>query len=105
MAFFISSETTLKQALDPVFRVVSDEMKKAIHFYQSEEKGDSPTSAILAGGTAGMPEAASTLTKLLGIEVIVGNPFSKVSVDPQAVTQLAGYAPLYSIAVGLAMRE
>ena len=98
-------EGKVKQALDPVFRVVSDEMKKAIHFYQSEEKGDSPTSAILAGGTAGMPEAASTLTKLLGIEVIVGNPFSKVSVDPQAVTQLAGYAPLYSIAVGLAMRE
>ena len=98
-------EGKVKQALDPVFRVVSDEMKKSIHFYHSEEKGDSPTSAILAGGTAGMPEAASTLTKLLGIEVIVGNPFSKVSVDPQAVTQLAGYAPLYSIAVGLAMRE
>src|SRR3989344_5131805 len=98
-------EGKVKQALDPVFRVVSDEMKKAIHFYQSEEKGDSPTSAILAGGTAGMPEAASALTKLLGIEVIVGNPFSEVSVDPQAVTQLAGYAPLYSIAVGLAMRE
>jgi len=98
-------EGKIKQALYPVFQMVSDEMKKAIHFYQSEEKGNSPTSVLMAGGTAGMPEAASALTKLLGIEVIVGNPFAKVSVDPQAVSALAGYAPFYSVAVGLAMRD
>ena len=45
------------------------------------------------------------IPKMLGIEVIVGNPFSKVKVDPAAVKTLAGYAPLYSIAAGLAMRE
>ena len=98
-------EGKIKGALDPIFRLVADEMKKATHFYQSEEKGDSPSSAILSGGSAGMPEAASTLTKLLGIEVVVGNPFSKVNVDPEAVKSLSGYAPFYSIAVGLAMRE
>lgn len=98
-------EGKIKKALDPIFRMVSDEMRKAIHFYQSEEKGDSPGSAILTGGTAGMPQAASALTKLLGIEVIVGNPFAKVILDPEAQKALAGYAPLYSIAVGLAMRE
>ena len=98
-------EGKIKGALDPILRMVSDEMKKAVHFYQSEEKGEAPKSVILAGGSAGMPEMASSLTKLLGIEVIVGNPFSKVSVDPQAVQALSGYAPLYSVAVGLAMRE
>lgn len=98
-------EGKIKKAIDPVFRMVADEMKKAIHFYQSEEKGDSPSSAILAGGSAGMPEVASTLTKLLGIEVIVGNPFSKIEIDPSAVKSLVGYAPSYSVAVGLAMRE
>ncbi len=98
-------EGKVKGALEPVFRVVADEMKKAIQFYQSDEKGDIPRSAVLSGGTAGMPEAASTLTKLLGIEVVVGNPFAKVEVDPSAVKQLAGFAPLYGIAVGLAMGE
>lgn len=98
-------EGKIKKALDPVFRMVADEMRKAIHFYQSEEKGDSPASAILTGGTAGMPQAASALTKLLGIEVIVGNPFAKVILDPSAQKALLGYSPLYSIAVGLAMRE
>ena len=98
-------EGKIKKALDPVFRLVGEEMKKAIHFYQSEEKGDTPGSVVLAGGSAGMPEVASTLTKLLGIEVIVGNPFSKVDVAPEAVRSLAGFAPFYSIAVGLAMKE
>lgn len=98
-------EGKIKAALQPVFAMVADEMKKAIHFYQAEEKGDSPRSAILAGGTAGMPQVAPTLTKLLGIEVVVGNPFSKVNVDPSVVKTLSGYAPLYSVAVGLALRE
>lgn len=98
-------EGKIKGALDPVFRMVADEMKKASHFYQGEEKGSSPTSAILSGGSAGMPEAASELAKLLGIEVIVGNPFAKVEVEPAAVKSLAGFAPFYSISVGLAMRS
>lgn len=98
-------EGKVRGALNPVFRMVADEMKKAIHFYQVEEKGESPQSAILSGGTAGMPEVASTLTQMLGLEVVVGNPFSKVSVPPEAVKSLAGFAPLYSVAVGLAMKK
>lgn len=97
-------EGKIGKALEPVFRMVSEEMRKAMHFYQSEEQGDSPKSAVLTGGTAAMPEIASALTKLLGIEVVVGNPFSKVEVSPEAVQSLSGYAPLYSIAVGLALR-
>lgn len=97
-------EGKVKGALDPVFRLVADEMKKAIQYYQGEEKGDSPNFIILTGGTAGMPEVVSLLTKLLGLEVVVGNPFSKIAVDPQAAELLSGYAPLYSISVGLAMR-
>ena len=98
-------EGKIKSALDPIFRVVSDEMRKAVHFYQAEEKGEAPNSVILSGGSAGMPDAAATLTKLLGIEVSVGNPFANVEVAAEAVKALSGYAPLYSIATGLALRE
>ena len=98
-------EGKIRVALEPIFRMVVDEMKKAIHFYQSEEKGDSPNSVVLAGGTAGMPEVAASFTQMLGIEVIVGNPFSKVEVEPEAVKVLAGYAPFYSTSVGLALKD
>ena len=97
-------EGKIKSALEPMFRLVSDEMRKAIHFYQTEEKGLPPKSVILAGGTSGMPEAISAITRLLGLETIIGNPFSKVAIDAEAARMISDYAPLYAVAVGLAMR-
>lgn len=97
-------EGKIKGALDPVFGIVIDEMRKAIHFYESEEKGEAPRSIILSGGTSGMPEALPLISKMMGVEVVIGNPFSRVSVSPQTMKTLAPYAPLYSIAVGLALR-
>lgn len=97
-------EGKIKGALDPVFRMVADEIRKAMHFYQTEEKGSKPQSLILAGGTAGMPEVVNVLTRILGLEVIVGNPFARIAVDPKVSKTVAMYAPLYSVAVGLAMR-
>lgn len=98
-------EGKVKGALDPVLRLVVDEIKKAISFYQSEEKGDAPTAVIISGGTSGMPQIISGLTEMLGIEVAIANPFSRVRVDPETAKRLAPYAPLYSVAAGLAMRE
>ncbi len=98
-------EGKIRGALNPVFGMVSDEIKKAIHYYQTEEKGDVPGSVIIAGGTAGMPQVISSLSKLLGMEVVIGNPFANIIVDPDVAKSIIPYAPLYSIAVGLAKRE
>ena len=97
-------EGKVKASLAPVFNLIADEIKKAIHFYQTEEKGEAPKSIIVSGGTSSMPEAISTLSNLLGIEVVVGNPFAKVLVDERASKSLANYSSLYSVAVGLALR-
>jgi len=106
-AYGLSSklEEKIKGALDPVIRSVSDEIKKAIFYYQSEEKGEMPSSVILSGGSSGMPEVVTYLSKILGLEIVVGDPFAKVSLSTDAQKILAPYAPLYSIAVGLAMAE
>lgn len=98
-------EGKILQALEPIFRVVAEEIKKAIHYYQFDQKGEAPSSVILAGGSAGMPDIIPHLTKLLGTEVVIGNPFLKISVDTEIARQLMDYSPLYPIAVGLAMKE
>lgn len=98
-------EGKIKVTLEPVLRLIVDEIKKAINFYQSEEKGDVPTSVIISGGTTGMPQMLSNLSSLIGIEVLLGNPFSKIKVDAETAGRLAPFAPLYSEAVGLAMHE
>lgn len=98
-------EGKVKGALDPVLRLVVDEIRKAISYYQTEEKGEAPTAVMISGGTSGMPQIISIMTNLLGLEVGVANPFARVRVDPETAKRLAPYAPLYSVAVGLAMRE
>ncbi len=98
-------EGKIKGALDPVLRLVVDEIKKAISYYQSEEKGDAPSAIFVSGGTSGMPQIISMLSELLGMEVLVANPFSRIQVDPETAKKLAPFAPLYSVAVGLALRD
>lgn len=98
-------EGKIKTALDPMVRMVVDEVKKAISFYQTNEKGESPTAVILSGGSSGMPEVIPSLSSLLGMEILVANPFLRVGLDSEVSQKLAPYAPLYSIATGLAMRD
>ena len=98
-------EGRIKKALDPVLHLISDEIRKAMHFYQTDEGGESPTSVILSGGTSGMPNLVSVMTSILGLEVIVGNPFYNVLIDSEILSSTKNYAPFYSVAVGLAMRE
>jgi len=98
-------ESKVQMALEPVFRVITEEIKKAMHFYQTDDKGVAPTTLILAGGSAGIPDLVPSLSKELNIEVVIGNPFAKIEVDPETAKKLASFAPLYPIAVGLAMRE
>lgn len=98
-------EGRVRGSLDPVFRVVVDEIKKAVHFYQTEEKGDTPSSVILTGGTSSMPEMASLLTKYLGLEVVIGNPLENIKMEPEVAKTIQPFVSLYAVAVGLAKRE
>lgn len=98
-------EGRVKNAIEPVLRMIVDEIKKSIHFYQTDSRGEAPTSIILTGGSSTMPDVASYLTKALGIESIIGNPFGKVKMNPETSKSLATYSSLYGVAVGLGMRE
>jgi len=98
-------EGKVRGSLDPVLRLIVDEIKKAINFYQTEEKGEAPVQVIITGGSSGMPEIVSDLSSLLGMEVLVGNPFAKVRVDTETAKRLIPYSPLYAVAVGLAMHD
>lgn len=96
-------EGKIKGAIDPIFRIVGDEIKKAIHFYQTDLHGDSPGVVILSGGTSGLPDIVSELAKQVGVEVVIGDPFQGIAIDPSFSKSLAGYGPLYAIATGLAL--
>ncbi len=97
-------EGKIGNAISPVFRVVTEEIKKSIHFYQTDQNEPAPTLIILSGGTAGLPDAGPTITKLVGIETQIANPFAKLAIEAGKLNALSNYAPLYSVAIGLALR-
>lgn len=97
-------EGKIKKAITPVFEVVVSEVKKALSSWR-EKESEVISNIILAGGTASLPEAGTFLTKQLGIEVQIANPFAQLVTTPATIASLREKAPLFAVAVGLAEKE
>jgi len=97
-------EGKIKNAIMPVFSSMAEEIRRAMALY-GESNNKAIELLVLSGGGAKMPGLAEELTRLLGIEVQVIQPFLKI--DCQQIVspidlEADGYR--FSTAVGLAMR-
>lgn len=97
-------EGKVAAAIEPIVASVSDEIKKAIRFCEEKEKA-SLKLMILTGGTSLLPGIAEYFTKAIGIEVQIADPFSLINVDEKTKQALRRNSPLFTIALGLAMKE
>lgn len=98
-------EGKVAEAMKPVMAIIIAEVRKTIDFYVSKHPGELVKLVILSGGVSGMPEIIGVLSTQLGVEVVIGDPFSKLVMDDQQRKSFAGTGPFYGVAVGLAMRE
>ncbi len=98
-------EGKIRAVLLPLVDLIVNEIRKAIEFYKSGEPNDPVKSIVLCGGTAGMPGLVAEMAGKLGTEVVVGDPFAALVKDEKQTAALAGYAPLYGIAVGLSQNQ
>lgn len=97
-------EGKLAEALDPILEKIVREMEKTIQFHQSQG-GKRIGLVVLTGGTAGLPEIASILASKLNLEVQLGDPFGQIAKGDLA-SRIPGQSNfLFSVAVGLAMKE
>jgi len=97
-------EGKIKSAIEPVFVSMADEIRKGMSFY-TEEKGGKIDLLVLSGGGANLPGLAEELTKLLGVEVQVIQPFLKIDTSKIKVPiDLNGEGCRFSLAIGLALR-
>ena len=98
-------EGKIKNAIMPVFSSMSEEIRKAMALFA--ENGDQKIQLlVLSGGGAKMPGMAEELTKTLGIEVQVLQPFLKIDTTKVVAPidlNTEGYR--FATATGLAMRE
>jgi type IV pilus assembly protein PilM len=92
-------------ALKPIFDVIVNEIKRALSFYNSRWPTMPIKRIVLAGGTAKLPGIVIYLAENLGFEVQIGDPWSTIAKDERIIKILIEEGPMYSAAVGLALKE
>ena len=97
-------EGKIKKILSPLVKSVTNEMKKAIEYFEQEKK-ETVKRIILSGGSAGLPNVPQDIASALGVETEIANPFSLLEVNQQVFSQFLDDGPVYAVAIGLAKRE
>ncbi len=98
-------EGKIRAAIMPVFNDISEEIRKTLALY-NEDIGKPAELLVLTGGGATLPGMAEELTKTLGIEVHVLQPFINIdTTKTQTAVNLASDGGRFSLAVGLALRS
>jgi type IV pilus assembly protein PilM len=98
-------EGKIKKAIMPVFNDLSEEIRKTLALFV-EDIGKPAELLVLSGGGANLPGMAEELTKLLGIEVQILQPFVNIDATQiQSSYNLNTEGCRFSLAVGLALRS
>lgn len=98
-------EGKLAEAMKPVLAVVAGEIRKTIDFYVTKHQGEAVKMVVLSGGAAGMPEIVGKLSAILGLEVVMGDPFTGLVMDEAQKKAFANAGPYYAVAIGLAEKQ
>ena len=93
----------LKEIIHSVLNMVIFEIKKLIDSYQNKYKRKIEK-CILVGGSIQVPGFIEHFVNKLGLEVSLGDPFSRVIYPPLLKPIIKEIGPSLSVAVGLAMR-
>lgn len=98
-------EGKVAKSLLPVFSGVFEEIEKTIAYFREQYPNEELKGAILCGGGAKLPGLVLSVTKQFGFDSQINNPFLNLVVDPNILPVLASDAPIYTTAIGLALKE
>lgn len=96
----------VSEAISGVLIDLANEIRRSMEYY-SVKYNNTPSKVFLCGGTAKIPNLAEFLTRELGVPVEVANPLGNI---PCHVPSMSDYyikdlAPLFTVSVGLAIRD
>jgi len=97
-------EGKIVAAVKPVIDTIVSEVKRAIAFYQEKYKGERVETILLSGGTAKLPGMVVYIAENIGIETQRANPWVGIRRD-RRFSVLDAQGPVFSVAVGLALRD
>ncbi len=91
---------TIVETISPIV----NEIKYSLDLFQNKNN-KKVEKIVLSGGSALLIDFANYLSKILNINVIVGDPWSRVSYPLDLKPVLEEIGPRFAVAIGLAMRE
>jgi type IV pilus assembly protein PilM len=97
-------EGQVMKAVEPTVRSILEEAVRSMKYYQ-EQSGKNIGRIVLTGGSSRLPLLDQYIKSVMGIEVVIGNPWSNISFKPEYSDKLNEIAPEFGTAVGLAMRN
>jgi type IV pilus assembly protein PilM len=89
--------------IEQSFTTVINEMKYTLETQQ--RGGQTVEKILLTGGSAFLPSLDQYISNVLGVKVLIGNPWARISYPKDLVQSLEKVAPRMGVAIGLAMRE
>lgn len=98
-------EGQVYDALRGVVDVIVEETKRVIQAYASKNPQNPIKRVVLSGGGSKLPGIVIYLANNLGMEVQEADPWYFISKDKATKLKLVTEAPVYTVAVGLALRE
>lgn len=98
------ANNSLPQTVERAFASILNEIKYTINLYQ-EQNSKKIEKIILTGGSSLLGNLSGYLSRVLNINVYVGDPWARVIFPTELKPILDRLGPRFSVAIGLAMRN
>ena len=100
-----SSEEVVPKAIAETISPIINEIKYMLNLFESKNSEKKVEKLILSGGSSLLPNFVSYLSKIFNMNIIIGDPWTRVSFPVDLGPVIAEIGPKLSVAIGLAMRE
>jgi type IV pilus assembly protein PilM len=98
------SQIAVPQIIMNAVNPIVNEIKYMVDLFETSNN-EKVEKIILSGGGSMLINLSNYLENVLNIQVIIGNPWFRVSYPPELRPVLSEIGPRFSIAIGLAMRS
>ncbi len=98
-------EGKIYDVLSPIIESIIVEVRRGVEFYKNKTMSSAPTEYVLNGDGALLPGLSEYVSKSLGVNAQVANPWNNIQVDNKFKDIIAKSGPSYSVAIGLALKD
>ena len=104
VGFKESDSKIINEAMTSLIDMMILETKKTISNYEIE-RGEKISRVLLVGGLTNMPKFVDYFKNKIGLNVEIGNPFSRLVYEESLKPLIGQLGAVFPIAIGLAMRD